>query len=67
MDEFRDFFHAWFQNSFIPTVRIELSSLGLKPKAILVLDICPATPMKKISLVMMETSPPFTCHQMSLP
>jgi len=39
-----EIFHASFQNSFIPTVRNELSSLGLEPKAILVLDNCPAHP-----------------------
>jgi len=66
MDELQDF-HAWFHNSFIPTVRKELSSLGLESKAVLALDIALPSPMKKISLVMMETSPPFTCHQMSLP
>ena len=39
-----EIFHAWFHNSFIPTVRKELSSLGLEPKAVLVLDNCPAHP-----------------------
>ena len=34
-------FHAWFHNSFIPK---ELSSLGLEPKAVLVLDNCPSHP-----------------------
>ena len=37
-------FHAWFHNSFIPTVHKELSSLNLEPKAVLVLDNCPAHP-----------------------
>ena len=39
-----EIFHAWFHNSFIPTVRKELSSLGLEPKAVLVLDNCPSHP-----------------------
>ena len=59
--------HAWFHNSFIPTVREELSSLGLEPKLFWYWIIAVPTPMKKTSLVMMETSLPFTCHQMSLP
>ena len=37
-------FHAWFHNSFIPTVRKELSSLLLEPEAVLVLDNFPAHP-----------------------
>ena len=39
-----EIFHACFHNSFIPTVCKELSSLGLEPKAVLVLDNCPAHP-----------------------
>ena len=39
-----EIFHAWFHNSFISTVCKELSSLGLEPKAVLVLDNCPAHP-----------------------
>ena len=62
-----EIFHAWFHNSFIPTVCKELSSLGLEPKAVLVLDNSLPTPVKKTSLVMMERSLPFTCHQISLP
>ena len=56
-----EIFHALFLNSFIPTLRKELSSLGLELKAVVVLDNCPVHPK-----VMMKTSPPFTCHQMSL-
>ena len=37
-------FPVWFHNSFISTLRKELSSLGLEPKAVLVLDNCPAHP-----------------------
>ena len=37
-----DIFHNWFHHSFVSTVRKELSSLGLEPKAVLVLDNCPA-------------------------
>lgn len=39
-----EIFHKWFYNSFVPTVRKELSSLGLEQKAVLVLDNCPAHP-----------------------
>ena len=39
-----DILHAWFHHSFVPTVRDELSKLGLLPKAVLVLDNCPAHP-----------------------
>ena len=46
MDE-PEIFNAWFHNSFIPTVRKELSSLGLEPKAVLVLDNCPVHPSEE--------------------
>ena len=39
-----DIFYGWFHQSFIPTVRKELCSLGLEPKVVLVLDNCPAHP-----------------------
>ena len=39
-----EIFSEWFNNSFVPTVRKELSKLGLAPKAVLVLDNCPAHP-----------------------
>ena len=39
-----EIFHKWFHDSFVPTVRRELSSLGLEQKAVLVLDNCPAHP-----------------------
>ena len=37
-------FHEWFHHSFVPYVRAKLISLGLVPKAILVLDNCPTHP-----------------------
>ncbi len=37
-------FHDWFHLSFVPYVRDKLSSLGLEPKAVLVLDNCSAHP-----------------------
>ena len=39
-----DIFLEWFQDSFVPYVRKELTSLGLENKAVLVLDNCPAHP-----------------------
>ena len=39
-----DIFLEWFQDSFVPYVRNELTSLGLENKAVLVLDNCPAHP-----------------------
>ena len=39
-----DIFHTWFHNSFIPLVRTHLTSIGQEPKAVLVLDNCPAHP-----------------------
>ena len=39
-----EIFHKWFHDSFVPTVRRKLSSLGLEQKAVLVLDNCPAHP-----------------------
>ena len=39
-----DIFLEWFQDSFVPYVRKELTSLGLENKAVLVLDNCPADP-----------------------
>ena len=39
-----DIFLEWFQDSFVPYVRKELTSLGLENKAVLVLDNSPAHP-----------------------
>ena len=39
-----DTFLEWFQDSFVPYVRKELTSIGLENKAVLVLDNCPAHP-----------------------
>ena len=39
-----EIFHKWFHDSYVPTVRRKLSSLGLEQKAVLVLDNCPAHP-----------------------
>ena len=71
-----EIFHAYFHShSFTDVPRFtthsslrcaELSSLGLEPNVALVLDKCLPIPMKRTSLVMMEPSPHFTCHQMSL-
>ena len=39
-----DIFLEWFQDSFVPYVHKELTSLGLENKAVLVLDNSPANP-----------------------
>lgn len=39
-----EIFHSWFHETFVPTVRKELSKLGLDTKAVLVLDNCSAHP-----------------------
>ncbi|XP_070531531.1 jerky protein homolog-like [Ptychodera flava] len=37
-------FEEWFFNNFVPSVRCHLTSRGLEPKALLLLDQCPAHP-----------------------
>ncbi|XP_070552481.1 jerky protein homolog-like [Ptychodera flava] len=37
-------FEEWFFNNFVPKVRCQLTSRGLEPKALLLLDLCPAYP-----------------------
>ena len=37
-------FLDWFQTVFVPTVQQQLRNLGQEPKALLVLDNCPAHP-----------------------
>ena len=39
-----EIFQSWFHETFVPTVRKELSALGLEQKAVLVLDNCSAHP-----------------------
>ncbi len=41
-----EIFEQWFQDEFVPRVRAHLSSLHLEEKAILLIDNCPAHPMK---------------------
>ena len=37
-------FKDWFHNTFVPAVRRELKSIGMPPRAVLLLDNCPAYP-----------------------
>lgn len=39
-----DLFKKWFDEQFVPTVRKHLRKKGLEPKALLLLDNCPAHP-----------------------
>ena len=39
-----EIFQSWFHETFVPTVRKELSALGLEQKDVLVLDNCSAHP-----------------------
>ena len=59
-----EIFHKWFHNSFVPTVHLKLSSLGLEQKAVLVWTTAQPIPMLKNWSAKMERSPPTTCHQM---
>jgi len=39
-----DIFEEWFQKLFVPSVEAHLRWLQLEPKALLLLDTCPAHP-----------------------
>jgi len=39
-----EIFSSWFHNQFVPYVQRELKNKGLAPKALLILDKCPAHP-----------------------
>ena len=39
-----EIFSSWFHNQFVPYVQRELKNKGLSPKALLILDNCPAHP-----------------------
>uniref|UniRef100_A0A8C8RSI5 DDE-1 domain-containing protein n=1 Tax=Pelusios castaneus TaxID=367368 RepID=A0A8C8RSI5_9SAUR len=44
----RSIFEEWFHNSFVPTVRKHLRKKKLEPKALLLLDNCPAHPSSEL-------------------